>query len=371
MKKFLGIVLLFFLWQTPSNSSDKIYCMTVTPETNWKAEKRYSFYTVYEIKRPKPSSTCNESKSQWNRKNLIEVSKDFYENGPFIGTNIPKKIKSEDFDKVRKKFGLDKAIRTATGKEFCKDYLDWSWSISSNTVTLRLTNQDNKPMEISGLAFYTDGDKHITTSKLDVYVKPFGKLSRKIVLEDLNTDVIKTASLFCNVLSKEKKNISKKSKKESNSIWTIIAWIIGIGFIAFVGYGWYDAQNPNRNKSKTINQKPTEKKETSKQAGENIISKVWEGNDSMARIFWIYCILVVAIVSFISGLVLYQFGNLIFLIPIIVIIWSNTGLWRSSEKYKNQKLQNKQPYGWATAAKFYVVLNYITTLSQIGLNINS
>ena len=49
-----------------------------------------------------------------------------------------------------------------------------------------------------------------------------------------------------------------------------------------------------------------------------------------------------------------------------MIIWSNTGLWRSSEIYKNKKLDKKQTYGWATSAKVYVVLNYLTTLSQLG-----
>ena len=91
----------------------------------------------------------------------------------------------------------------------------------------------------------------------------------------------------------------------------------------------------------------------------------------MSKTFWLYCILATVIVSFISGLLLATMGAIIFIAPVVMIIWSNTGLWRSSEIYKNQKLNNKQSYGWATAAKVYVVLNYITTLSQIGLSLNS
>ena len=82
-----------------------------------------------------------------------------------------------------------------------------------------------------------------------------------------------------------------------------------------------------------------------------------------------YCILTVGVVSFISGSIFVAVGPIILLIPGLVIIWTNTGLWRCSEKYKTSQLKRNQSYGWATAAKVYVVLNYLTTLSQIGLNI--
>ena len=103
----------------------------------------------------------------------------------------------------------------------------------------------------------------------------------------------------------------------------------------------------------------------------NILEIVWEGKETMSKTFWLYCILATLVVSFISGLLLASLGAMIFIAPVIMIIWSNTGLWRSSEIYKNEKLNNKQTYGWATAAKTYVVINYITTLSQIGLSLNS
>ena len=49
-------------------------------------------------------------------------------------------------------------------------------------------------------------------------------------------------------------------------------------------------------------------------------------------------VLTVAIVSFISGLFLTSFGIAAFIIPGAIIIWSNTGLWRSSTIYQNEKL---------------------------------
>ena len=58
--------------------------------------------------------------------------------------------------------------------------------------------------------------------------------------------------------------------------------------------------------------------------------------------------------------------NISFALFAIVLIWTNTGLWRSSEKYKSSQLKNNQSYGWGTAAKVYVVLSYIWSLSQLG-----
>ena len=102
---------------------------------------------------------------------------------------------------------------------------------------------------------------------------------------------------------------------------------------------------------------------------QNLIEKIWWGNETLGTIFWMYCILTVGVVSFVSGFAFETVGVIIFVIPGLVIIWTNTGLWRCSEKYKSSQLKRNQSYGWATAAKVYVVLNYITTLSQLGLNL--
>ena len=106
---------------------------------------------------------------------------------------------------------------------------------------------------------------------------------------------------------------------------------------------------------------------TQSKVQQNIIEKIWWGNETLGTIFWMYCILTVAVVSFVSGFASGFVGVIIFVIPVLVIIWTNTGLWRCSEKYKSSQLKRNQSYGWATAAKVYVVLNYITMLSQLGL----
>ena len=118
-----------------------------------------------------------------------------------------------------------------------------------------------------------------------------------------------------------------------------------------------------------IQNKQSKPKNQTIRVQQNLVEKIWWGNESLATTFWMYCILTVGVVSFISGSIFVAVGPIILLIPGLVIIWTNTGLWRCSEKYKTSQLKRNQSYGWATAAKVYVVLNYLTTLSQIGLNI--
>ena len=67
-----------------------------------------------------------------------------------------------------------------------------------------------------------------------------------------------------------------------------------------------------------------------------------------------------------TGVLAGLYSNLYYLLAAIYIFWSNIGLWNSSNKYRDQKLSKKQTYGWATAAKVYVVFNFITTISQAG-----
>ena len=125
-------------------------------------------------------------------------------------------------------------------------------------------------------------------------------------------------------------------------------------------YSSSNYENPQRSETDTV-----------KKVQQNLVEKIWWGNETLGTIFWMYCILTVAVVSFISGLGLEAVGGIVLVIPGIVIIWSNTGLWRSSDKFKSAQLRINQSYGWATAAKVYVVINYIVTISQLGLQLQT
>ena len=126
-----------------------------------------------------------------------------------------------------------------------------------------------------------------------------------------------------------------------------------------------------RLQSKSINYSDQKKisQVSSVRSQQNIVEKIWWGNETLSNTFWMYCILTQLVVGLISGLLFKVVGPIIIVIPAAVIIWTNTGLWRSSEKYKKLKIKSNEPYGWATAAKVYVVLTYIYCLSQLGLNL--
>ena len=195
-------------------------------------------------------------------------------------------------------------------------------------------------------------------------------------------DIIKGASIQCVAITYdqyENELLGKLNKKESsNSKTTVISrnmwdrksssstWLPALLAAIFISVVAGFALNPKKDKSKTVSKKQFSNLNENQKKGANIIEIVWNGQETMSKTFWLYCILVVVIVSFLSGLAVVPLGNIIFVVPAIVIIWTNTGLWRSSNIYQNQRLQSKQPYGWATAAKAYVVLNYLTTLSQLG-----
>ena len=258
--------------------------------------------------------------------------------------------------------------------DHCGHDLDrsWDWSSGKTHMEWTIKNKTNKSIVITSVGLWAkDNETEMFRKRNEYYIKPFGVKKIRVYVGDLNLDVSGSGFTSCRYGTISTTNTYKppKKKKSGNTQTTIAAWVIGIGFIFIVGYLWYDAQNPNNKKTERVKVNNQQNKRSSR-IEESLISKVWNGNETMSKTFWLYCILTTFIISFVSGFVLASHGALIFIIPVIVIIWSNTGLWRSSEVYKNQKLRTKQPYGWSIAAKVYVVLNYITTLSQIGLALN-
>ena len=279
-------------------------------------------------------------------------------------------------------------------QESCLDFIEGKWYYAGDDGITKVSKEDNpgwarfefkstsdKDITITRLYLKTADGKEIVNTSRNVFIRSYGKAHTMMFsLATLNLDNVKTASYSCKFgkQSEEtfKKNVEKdvgvklnwgdNKKKSGSGIWI---WL-GLGAI-FLFVFWLasslDKQSifitKTKDKKKNI-RTPVHKK------GENLIETVWNGKETMSKTFWLYCILTVGIVSFISGMIFTSFGIAAFIIPGVIIIWSNTGLWRSSTIYQNEKLRAKQPYGWATAAKVYVVLNYITTLSQIGLSLS-
>ena len=119
-------------------------------------------------------------------------------------------------------------------------------------------------------------------------------------------------------------------------------------------------------KFQTSENKNIKSKQQSDRVQQKIVEKIWWGNEAMSSIFWMYCIVGGLVVGIITGALTAYFGSFILIVLGIYIVWANTGLWRSSDKYKQIKIKNNQDYGWATGAKIYVVLSYIVSVSQLG-----
>lgn len=258
----------------------------------------------------------------------------------------------------------------------CGDDIKGEWKYTNNKtyVNYKFISSAEKWIKMTKVGLMTETEQKVIEKKVNIYVKPFGIASTRFYVGDLNLSVVKNGFRSCiyekpsksELKKKSKTNqdlIGKKKKKSSFEWWSIEWWsiLVGLGVIALLGYIIVETNKSKSKKTRFRSTKTSEK---------NIIEIVWEGRETMSKTFWLYCILATLVVSFISGLLLASLGAMIFIAPVVMIIWSNTGLWRSSEIYKNQKLKNKQTYGWATAAKVYVVLNCITTLSQIGLLLN-
>ena len=238
----------------------------------------------------------------------------------------------------------------------------------------------DKEIKISSLFLKTENGQEIVREKLtDTYIKPFGVRNSAIAIKQINKDVISKAGFSCRYESqqvssnstKQKKTPAKQSVSTFSPLTGYSSLLIMAGII-IAGLLFYIKSLSIKNKEETKSKKKKFYKSNIKKSNyssSNFVSTVWNGEETMSKTFWLYCVLIVAIVSFISGLALSVVGNIIWVVPLSVIIWTNTGLWRSSSFYQNQKLKNKQPYGWASAAKVYVIINYILTFSQIGLSL--
>jgi len=91
------------------------------------------------------------------------------------------------------------------------------------------------------------------------------------------------------------------------------------------------------------------------------------GRMPLAKMFWLYFMFIGIILSVISG---YFFGlayPIVLIIPVAYCALISVALWNCATLYTNEKLAQRQSYGWAIGVKIVVVLNIIVTLSQIGL----
>ena len=398
MKKITFLFFIFFLFITPSNAKDKIYCLDLDnfgDDWNIKTSKTEYHFIAYEVIDRNNSKKCNDNvPSSIKNHRFLEIDEKLYseskskDKGYFspgdafteIAINdlreyfkknnikidfdklVEKKIKAladaEDLSKKKSQERRSKQLKA----ELCRDKINYSWNIYKlpNMATFEFTSSCDKATNITELIVYTSDGKEMTKyTPPDGYIRPFGVKTFQFYIGDLNKDLISTAS-YRNEIVKTKKLESKtnsnksKDTKEFSLTSFIFKFFIGVILIGIIGAIYEKIKSNSIKKNKKV------------ESEENIIVKVWNGNETMSKTFWLYCILFGIVVGGVTGVLAGLYSNLYYLLAAIYIFWSNIGLWNSSNKYRDQKLSKKQTYGWATAAKVYVVFNFITTISQAG-----
>lgn len=106
-------------------------------------------------------------------------------------------------------------------------------------------------------------------------------------------------------------------------------------------------------------------KNTNLQYSQSSFDQFIAGRMSLAKCFWYYYILVGIVISFLCVYFAEKYDqNWLLIFPITYYSLVSVSLWNCATLYANEKLENKQPYGWAIAAKIYIVLNWLTVISQ-------
>ena len=123
-------------------------------------------------------------------------------------------------------------------------YLTWS---NKGFATFNFKSSCDREIYITDLIVYTADRKEMKRfNPLDGYIRAFGVKTFLMDIRDINLDLVKKAS-YLKKMEKPKnlKNFTNDNAfTVSDNTFTAIAWIIGLGFIAFVGYTWYEAENP-------------------------------------------------------------------------------------------------------------------------------
>ena len=227
---------------------------------------------------------------------------------------------------------------------------------------------------IKSLNVKTSDSILIKEERVNIHIIPFGIKNARFYVGDINLDVVKFAGFTYssippkktsspNTLNQTKKKEPKILKPDKygypNEAWGPIALI----FLIVLFIAIFHKQIFSSLFKKTKIKKTKIKKEN------NIFNDVWVGKLPLSKVFWIYFVLINIAFTFIVTLISYAVGIWIIVFIAMYNIWSGVGVWNSATNYKIEKLNSRKPYGYATAAKIYIVFNFVVLLSQFGLAI--
>lgn len=89
------------------------------------------------------------------------------------------------------------------------------------------------------------------------------------------------------------------------------------------------------------------------------------GQETLATAFWLYSFSGSLVVGFIVGLFSVLVGIWAIIFLICYLIFSIIGLWKCADTYTNEMQRKRKSYGWAIAAKVYVIINALIVPIQI------
>ena len=112
-------------------------------------------------------------------------------------------------------------------------------------------------------------------------------------------------------------------------------------------------------------------KNTSLQYSQSSFDDFIAGRMSLAKCFWLYGILVGFVLSFLCVYFAEMYEqHWLYIFPFAYYAVVTVAVWNCATLYAKLKLENKQPYGWAIAAKIYISFNALTVVGQIILMLN-
>jgi len=96
------------------------------------------------------------------------------------------------------------------------------------------------------------------------------------------------------------------------------------------------------------------------------------GRMSLAKCFWLYFMLIGFVLIFLCVYFAELYQQLwLYIFPVAYYALVTVAVWNCATLYTKDKLENKQPYGWAIATKIYISFNAIVIAGQIFTILNA
>ena len=224
----------------------------------------------------------------------------------------------------------------------------------------RFENPTNKTIEVNRIVVKAKDGNTIYSANHDLIIDPYtkGKTIGVKLRNDFTKEVVEGLYYSCRYVkagTKSKMAIKPKSKKSDSWFkwWYLLFILPALGVLNGFIEEFKNKSNNKKTKSSIKKIKSSEKVHPG-----NIIEDIWDGKKSLGETYWLYFILINGIISFGSAYFAELNSNNFYFIPGLASnVITMVGVWNSSTLYQLKKIEEKQPYGWAYAAKVSVVLN--------------